>query len=235
MTEAEVLEKLASYKDAIIRIKTERNEARQKAEELQQKVDTQNVNYMQDSKESWEKADHWERLYNDLKEKSYHTIKHLVEDNIEPKEVEIAELRKDIEACKGLLQDSDYAISNLVKDGAYVVLTREEYQSWESKDSEAETRQTVLEATVKEKTEAYELLQNKYNELKAFSESVQTELQKVQSQNGIYKSDVENLQKQLEAIQKQSQQTKYEEQVAKDNFMKELSRVMNEASEVLKD
>lgn len=88
LTEEQVLQKLASYKDAIIKIKNDRDEAR---------VD-----------------------YADLKEKSYHTIKHLVEDNIEVKEKEIEELKtqlnssiNDIQNLKNSLEQKDTEFNNL--------------------------------------------------------------------------------------------------------------------------
>lgn len=88
LTEEQVLQKLASYKDAIIKIKNDRDKAR---------------------------AD-----YVDLKEKSYHTIKHLVEDNIEVKEKEIEELKtqlnsstNDIQNLKNSLEQKDIEFNNL--------------------------------------------------------------------------------------------------------------------------
>lgn len=88
LTEEQVLQKLASYKDAIIKIKNDRDKAR---------VD-----------------------YADLKEKSYHTIKHLVEDNIEVKEKEIEELKtqlnssiNDIQNLKNSLEQKDTEFNNL--------------------------------------------------------------------------------------------------------------------------
>lgn len=88
LTEEQVLQKLASYKDAIIKIKNDRDKAR---------------------------AD-----YTDLKEKSYHTIKHLVEDNIEVKEKEIEELKtqlnsstNDIQNLKNSLEQKDTEFNNL--------------------------------------------------------------------------------------------------------------------------
>ena len=73
LTEEQVLQKLASYKDAIIKIKNDRDKAR---------------------------AD-----YADLKEKSYHTIKHLVEDNIEVKEKEIGELKTQLNSSTNDIQN----------------------------------------------------------------------------------------------------------------------------------
>lgn len=88
LTEEQVLQKLASYKDAIIKIKNDRDKAR--------------VGYA------------------DLKEKSYHTIKHLVEDNIEVKEKEIGELKtqlnsstNDIQNLKNSLEQKDTEFNNL--------------------------------------------------------------------------------------------------------------------------
>ena len=88
LTEEQVLQKLASYKDAIIKIKNDRDKARSD--------------------------------YADLKEKSYHTIKHLVEDNIEVKEKEIEELKtqlnsstNDIQNLKNSLEQKDIEFNNL--------------------------------------------------------------------------------------------------------------------------
>lgn len=82
MTEKEVLSKLASYKDAIIKIKTSRDE--------------------------------YKSQFLDLKEKTYHTIKHLVEDNIEVKEKQIEKLEEEkvsalneLTSLKDALNDSE--------------------------------------------------------------------------------------------------------------------------------
>ena len=64
MTEPEVLEKLASYKEFILKIKNEKDELA----EINSSI---------------------EKEYNDLKDKTYHTIKHLVENVIEKQEAEL--------------------------------------------------------------------------------------------------------------------------------------------------
>ena len=189
MTEDEVLEKLASYKDAIIRIKNERDSAKQKAEELQLKIDSQNETYMQDSKEAWEKADHWEKSYNDLKEKSYHTIKHLVEDNIEVKEKEIEELKKNTESSQALLKDKDYLINQL---------------------------------------------QSNFN-VRLFNENDEKLLANIQSQLQNAEAEKEKLQRQIIELQQQNQQTLQDEASARNAFLTELDRVMQEAGAVLQD
>lgn len=164
MTENEVLEKLASYKDAIIRIKNERDSAKQKAEELQLKIDSQNETYMQDSKEAWEKADHWEKSYNDLKEKSYHTIKHLVEDNIEVKEKEIEELKKNTESSQALLKDRDYLFSLVQANYNMEILdagTSEYIRNLKDSLSASETKyEELLEKSATQKLELDRLKQS---------------------------------------------------------------------------
>ena len=81
MTEDEVLEKLKSYKDAIIKLKNDR--------------------------------DFYKQNYLSLKDKSYHTIKHLVEDNIEVKEQELSTLNEKYNnmklLCDGVNKDLDNA------------------------------------------------------------------------------------------------------------------------------
>lgn len=91
MKEAEVLEKLKSYKEAILRIKNER--------------------------------DTFRNSYNDLKNKTYKTVKPLVEDNIEVKEEEIANLRKDIVNLESMLNDDEYLISKITSKGKYKVVS----------------------------------------------------------------------------------------------------------------
>ena len=80
MTEKEVLNKLASYKDAIIKIKTSRDE--------------------------------YKSQFLDLKEKSYHTIKHLVEDNIEVKEKQIEKLEEEKVSALNELTSLKDALNN---------------------------------------------------------------------------------------------------------------------------
>lgn len=205
LTEEQVLQKLASYKDAIIKIKNDRDKA---------------------------KAD-----YADLKDKTYHTIKHLVEDNIEVKEKEILELKDSV-------ADMDSRREQVIieRDKIYEDLqaSRTELESLKQhliKDEESCTKADDELKSVKERLEekeaSYDELHSKFMELQTFCNTVQEELKKVESQNGIYKSDISKLQKQLENIQQQSQQTLYNERAAKENFMNEISRVINEASEVL--
>lgn len=205
LTEEQVLTKLASYKDAIIKIKNDRDKAR---------------------------AD-----YADLKEKSYHTVKHPVEDNIEVKEKEIAELKAsitDINSQKErVITERDKAYEDLQTTKNELESLKQHLIKDEESCTKADSELKNVKECLEEKEASYDELHSQYLELQTFCNTVQEELKKVESQNGIYNSDISKLQKQLEGIQQQSQQTLYNEKAAKENFMNEISRVINEASEVL--
>lgn len=129
MKEIEVLDKLATYKDAILKLKSERDEAR--------------------------------KQYADLKEKSYHTIKHLVEDNIEVKEAEIEKLQKRADGFEELLKNKDYLISKLQSDFGISLSDNEFIQK--------------LKDELEEKTLAYNSLFAQFNTLKTQLEQDKTE------------------------------------------------------------
>ena len=92
MTETEVLERLAFFKNAIVDLKNKLSESKAKSDELSQEI-------ILLSRANEELNDQWEEAnekYEDLKRKTYLTIKHLVEDNIEKKEIYIENLLTDI-------------------------------------------------------------------------------------------------------------------------------------------
>lgn len=78
-------------------------------------------------------------------------------------------------------------------------------------------------------------LKTQYEQLKVFSDSVNVELEKIRQQNGVYQSDIQNLQNQLAAIQEQSQQNAATEETAKEAFMSEITRALEEANKALED
>lgn len=81
-------------------------------------------------------------------------------------------------------------------------------------------------------------LKAQYNQLKTVSDNVQAELVKVTEQNGFYHSDIENLQAQLKAATEQNQQSQQAmatDAAAKDAFMQEMSRILDEANKALTD
>ena len=144
LTEEQVLTKLASYKDAIIKIKNDRDK-----------------------------------------------VKAAYADITSQKEQAIAERDKayeDLQAVKNELETSKQHLIK-VEDGC----------------TEADSELKNVKERLEEKEVAYDELHSQYLELQTFCNTVQEELKKVESQNGIYKSDISKLQKQLESIQQQSQ------------------------------
>ena len=124
MTEPEVIEKLTTFKNKLIQFRDERNTARDELEsvkailsEKEQLIDSLTVERQESLTEIdsihkridtlQELYDMKDKSYIDLKEKTYHTIKHLVEDNIEVKETEIADLLSQIELLKNDLSKSN--------------------------------------------------------------------------------------------------------------------------------
>ena len=78
-------------------------------------------------------------------------------------------------------------------------------------------------------------LENRCQQIQDFSTNMQAELAKIKEQNGVYQSDITRLQGQLESIQKQSQQTVETEKEAREAFVQELSRGLDDANRALED
>ena len=124
MKEEEVLEKLRSYKDAIIKLKEDR--------------------------------DFYKTNFLSLKEKAYLTIKHLVEDNIEPKEKEIFDLTNQLshsneknsnltQICDGVNRDLSnvkqlYEICKADKQRLQDQLNELQQQTQQSRQSEEQAK-----------------------------------------------------------------------------------------------
>lgn len=116
MTEPEVLEKLGKFKEKLLKFRDERNTAREELalikEQLSEKIKiidtlTQEHASASDSNQDALKnlqviCNQKDQLYNDLKEKAFHSVKHLVE-NIESKESEIDNLNSLIMELKNNL------------------------------------------------------------------------------------------------------------------------------------
>lgn len=117
-----------------------------------------------------------EKNFDSLKTKTYHTIKHLVENNIEVKEVEILNLKQQLTEKQNLLDVKIVELENI---------------------------------------------KNNYNDI----------LKKYQALS----ENNNSLQNELKNLQDQGSKTKQENDAAKEAFMQELSRVLNEASSVLDD
>jgi DNA repair exonuclease SbcCD ATPase subunit len=110
MKESEVLEKFELFKNGLIKKNTRIEELETEVSNLKQECSDKSLSINQLVLQNEEKANAIEQLrsdynnratelenkYNDLKEKTYKTIKHLVEDVIEAQEKKIADLQKEI-------------------------------------------------------------------------------------------------------------------------------------------
>lgn len=133
MTEPEVLEKLTKFKDKLITFRDERDSAKAELEivksqllEKSQLIDsltqerTDSVNELNTIHESLNKLQNLYELknqsYNDLKKKTYQTVKHLVEDNIEVKEVEIDRLNNRIAELENVANKNDIQNNDILQE-----------------------------------------------------------------------------------------------------------------------
>jgi chromosome segregation ATPase len=133
MTEPEVLEKLNKFKDKLIAFRDERDSAKAELEivksqllEKSQLIDsltqerTDSVNELNTIHESLNKLQNLYELknqsYNDLKKKTYQTVKHLVEDNIEVKEVEIDRLNNRIAELESVVNKNDIQNNDILQE-----------------------------------------------------------------------------------------------------------------------
>ena len=133
MTEPEVLEKLTKFKDKLITFRDERDSAKAELEivksqllEKSQLIDsltqerTDSVNELNTIHESLNKLQNLYELknqsYNDLKKKTYQTVKHLVENNIEVKEVEIDRLNNRIAELENVANKNDIQNNDILQE-----------------------------------------------------------------------------------------------------------------------
>ena len=126
MTENEVIEKLEFFKKAIINLKNENSSLAEAASNSEiengktiESYEKQISSLKEENKKlnkELEKIDKkWSDEYNDLKNKTYLTIKHLVEDVIEPKEKQAEEVNKRIVELENLLFEKNKDHKMVVK------------------------------------------------------------------------------------------------------------------------
>lgn len=141
MKESEVLEKFELFKNGLIKKNTRIEELEQEVSNLKQECSDKSLSINQLVQQNEEKSNAIEQLrsdynsratelenkYNDLKEKTYKTIKHLVEDVIEVQEKEIAELKDE------KLQN-DITIEGLKKEIARLENRKEKHDTTEDVD-----------------------------------------------------------------------------------------------------
>lgn len=213
LTEAEVLEKLSSFKDAILKLKADRDHC---AEEWKK----------------WESQANEERdKYLDLKNKTYLTVKHLVEDNIEPKEEEIADLRKDIESLNDLLSDKDSLVSRLQEKFGINVVQKysDEYVEGLKKDF-----QNVIHDKELKNNELNELL-NRYNDLEESTKRISGELEKARIENNESQSVINNLRDELAQLKEQQSRKEMDDASAKASYLSAMEKAINDANDALKE
>lgn len=141
MKESEVLEKFELFKNGLIKKNTRIEELETEVSNLKQECSDKSLSINQLVQQNEEKANAIEQLrsdynsrstelenkYNDLKEKTYKTIKHLVEDVIEAQEKEIVSLKEE------RLQN-DITIEGLKKEVARLENRKEKHDTTEDVD-----------------------------------------------------------------------------------------------------
>lgn len=130
MTEDEVINKLEFFKKAIIGLKNELNDDKELIEELStpssatieenlqsriEELEKINFDLKQELDTIKENSDEYKEKYNKLKKQTYNTIKHLVEDVIEPKEKQMEEINKRVLELENLLFEKNKEHKMVVK------------------------------------------------------------------------------------------------------------------------
>ena len=126
MTENEVIEKLEFFKKAIINLKNENSSLSEAASNSEiengktvENYEKQILSLKEENKKlnkELEKIDKkWSNEYNNLKNKTYLTIKHLVEGVVEPKEKQAEEVNKRIVELENLLFEKNKDHKMIVK------------------------------------------------------------------------------------------------------------------------
>lgn len=130
MKEDEVINKLEFFKKAIIGLKNELNDDKELIEELStpssaiieenlqsriEELEKINFDLKQELDIIKENSDKYKEKYNKLKKQTYNTIKHLVEDVIEPKEKQMEEINKRVLELENLLFEKNKEHKMVVK------------------------------------------------------------------------------------------------------------------------
>ena len=130
MKEDEVINKLEFFKKAIIGLKNELNDDKELIEELStpssviieenlqsriEELEKINFDLKQELDAIKENSDKYKEKYNKLKKQTYNTIKHLVEDVIEPKEKQMEEINKRVLELENLLFEKNKEHKMVVK------------------------------------------------------------------------------------------------------------------------
>ena len=213
LKEEEVLEKLSTFKEAILALKKDRDNSLKECVNLNAQIETEQSKYL------------------DLKEKTYLTVKHLVEDNIEPKEAEIADLRKDIESLNDLLADKDYLVSHLQEKFGIDVNQKYSDSYVEGLKGDFQNAIHDKELKINELNE----LRNRYNDLEGSTKRISEELAKARIEIQEKQSVINNLQSDLDQLKEQQSHKEMDDASAKASYLSALEKARNDANEALKE
>lgn len=175
MTEPQVIEKLQQFKEKLLKIRDERDNARLELSQVQELLTEKEniIAQLQDERtESLKELDNIHNsldnlqglyeskneAYSALKHKAYVAIKNLVENNIEVKESEIESLTKELDQIKSLLNEKD---NDLLDSRAEVENLREQLQ----------TINDAADDNTEELKRLSDIIKNQENEINNFKES----------------------------------------------------------------
>lgn len=175
MTEPQVIEKLQQFKEKLLKIRDERDNARLELSQVQELLTEKEniIAQLQDERtESLKELDNIHNsldnlqglyeskneAYSALKHKAYVAIKNLVENNIEVKESEIESLTKELDQIKSLLNEKD---NDLLDSRAEVENLREQLQ----------TINDAADDNTEELKRLSDIIKNQENEINKFKES----------------------------------------------------------------
>lgn len=190
MTEPEVLEKLNMFKDKLITFRDERDSAKAELEivksqllEKSQLIDsltqerTDSVNELNTIHESLNKLQNLYELknqsYNDLKKKTYQTVKHLVEDNIEVKELEIDRLNNRIAELENVVNKNDIQNNDILQE--------------KCKDIE------ILKSNISDLENKLSTSTSEYNDLKIELDNLNNSIEQDYIKKDVHQSEIEKI------------------------------------------
>lgn len=213
LTESEVLEKLKTFKEAILALQKSRDTFALECENLKAQIEAEQAKYL------------------DLKDKTYSTVKHLVEDNIEPKEEEIADLRKDIESLNDILSDKDHLISHLQEK--FGISTTQKYTDDYVEGLKGDFRNAIRDKELK--TNELNELRNRYTDLEGSTKRISDELAKARTENQENLSVINTLRSELAQLKEQQSHKEMDDASAKASYLSALEKARNDADEALKE
>ena len=175
MTEPQVIEKLQQFKEKLLKIRDERDNARLELSQVQELLTEKEniIAQLQDERtESLKELDNIHNsldnlqglyeskneAYSALRHKAYVAIKNLVENNIEVKESEIESLTKELDQIKSLLNEKD---NDLLESRAEVENLREQLR----------TINDAADDNTEELKRLSDIIKNQENEINNFKEN----------------------------------------------------------------